>query len=54
MPIGRSRKRRSYLEQNAAATEVELTVDDRAHIDAALPTASGDRLDPQGMTSLDD
>jgi aryl-alcohol dehydrogenase-like predicted oxidoreductase len=35
-------KRRSYLEQNAAASEVELSEDDLRRLDA-LGTASGDR-----------
>jgi len=45
-------KRRSYLEQNAAATAVELTEDDLARIDAELPAASGDRYDAAGMASV--
>jgi len=38
-------KRREYLEQNVAATEIELTDDDMARIDAAAPkgAAAGDR-----------
>ncbi len=45
-------KRRTYLEQNAAAVEVELTDDDLARIDAELPKAHGDRYDQQGMAAL--
>jgi aryl-alcohol dehydrogenase-like predicted oxidoreductase len=45
-------KRRSYLEQNAGAVEVELGADDLARIDAELPAAAGDRYDPQGMTTV--
>ncbi len=45
-------KRRSYLEQNAAAAEVELTADDLAQIEAELPQAAGDRYDAQGMTTV--
>jgi aryl-alcohol dehydrogenase-like predicted oxidoreductase len=38
-------KRRAYLEQNVAASEIELTGDDLARIDAAAPqgAAAGDR-----------
>jgi aryl-alcohol dehydrogenase-like predicted oxidoreductase len=44
-------KRRKYLEQNAAATDVELSEDDVARIDEALPAgaASGDRYPAGAM-----
>jgi aryl-alcohol dehydrogenase-like predicted oxidoreductase len=45
-------KRRSYLEENAAAVEIELTPDDLARIDAELPRAAGDRYDEAGMASV--
>src|SRR5213079_1041203 len=45
-------KRRSYLEQNAAAVDVELTDEDLARIDAELPAAAGDRYDEYGMASV--
>jgi aryl-alcohol dehydrogenase-like predicted oxidoreductase len=45
-------KRRSYLEQNAAATDVELSGDDLARIGAEMPAAAGDRYDPSGMQAL--
>jgi aryl-alcohol dehydrogenase-like predicted oxidoreductase len=45
-------KRRTYLEENARALEVELSADDLAHIDAALPEAAGDRYDEQGMRTV--
>jgi aryl-alcohol dehydrogenase-like predicted oxidoreductase len=45
-------KRRSYLEQNAAADDVGLTDDDLARIDAELPRAAGDRYDEAGMASV--
>jgi aryl-alcohol dehydrogenase-like predicted oxidoreductase len=45
-------KRRTYLEQNAGAVDVELTDDDLARIDAEIPTAAGDRYDKQGMTTV--
>jgi aryl-alcohol dehydrogenase-like predicted oxidoreductase len=45
-------KRRSYLEQNAAAVDVELTDDDLARIDAELPAAVRARYDSRGMQAL--
>jgi aryl-alcohol dehydrogenase-like predicted oxidoreductase len=45
-------KRRSYLEQNVAALDVELTGEDLAHIDAELPPVAGDRYDEAGMASV--
>jgi aryl-alcohol dehydrogenase-like predicted oxidoreductase len=45
-------KRRSYLEDNAAAVDVELTGEELARIDAELPEASGDRYDEAGMASI--
>jgi aryl-alcohol dehydrogenase-like predicted oxidoreductase len=45
-------KRRSYLEENLAATDVELTGDDLARIDAELPQAAGDRYDATGMLTV--
>jgi aryl-alcohol dehydrogenase-like predicted oxidoreductase len=45
-------KRRTYLEQNAAAVDVELTADDLARIDAELPSVAGDRYDEAGMASV--
>ena len=45
-------KRREYLEQNAAAADVELTADDLARIDDELPAAAGDRYDKAGMASV--
>lgn len=46
-------KRRKYLEENAAAADVELTDDDLALIDAELPEVSGERYDEAGMASVD-
>jgi aryl-alcohol dehydrogenase-like predicted oxidoreductase len=46
-------KRRRYLEQNAAATDVELTQDDLARIDAELPQVAGARYDEAGMSTVD-
>jgi aryl-alcohol dehydrogenase-like predicted oxidoreductase len=45
-------KRRSYLEQNVAASEVELSPDDLARIESELPEAVGDRYDAAGMSTL--
>ncbi|HEV7527367.1 MAG TPA: aldo/keto reductase [Solirubrobacteraceae bacterium] len=45
-------KRRTYLEENAAAVNVELTADDLARIDAELPQAAGQRYDEAGMASV--
>jgi aryl-alcohol dehydrogenase-like predicted oxidoreductase len=45
-------KRRSYLEQNAGAVDVELSDEDLARIDAELPQVSGERYDETGMASV--
>jgi aryl-alcohol dehydrogenase-like predicted oxidoreductase len=45
-------KRRAYLEQNAAAVEVELTADDLSRIDAEVPETVGERYDEAGMASV--
>ena len=45
-------KRRSYLEQNAAAVDVELTDEDLRRIDAELPAVAGERYDESGMASV--
>ncbi len=45
-------KRRTYLEQNAAAADVELSDADLARIEAELPAASGERYDEAGMASV--
>ncbi|MFE1752906.1 aldo/keto reductase [Streptomyces anandii] len=45
-------KRRTYLEQNAGAVDVELTADDLARIDAELPRAAGARYDEAGMRAV--
>jgi aryl-alcohol dehydrogenase-like predicted oxidoreductase len=45
-------KRRTYLEQNVAAVEVELAEEDLARIDAELPPVAGDRYDDAGMASV--
>jgi len=45
-------KRRRYLEENAAAADVELSADDLARIAAELPPAAGARYDEAGMASV--
>jgi aryl-alcohol dehydrogenase-like predicted oxidoreductase len=45
-------KRRKYLEQNAAAADVELTEQDLARLDQELPPTAGDRYDEAGMAAL--
>jgi aryl-alcohol dehydrogenase-like predicted oxidoreductase len=45
-------KRRTYLEQNAAAADVELTQEDLERIDAELPQVAGERYDEAGMASV--
>ncbi|MFD8570484.1 aldo/keto reductase [Streptomyces sp. NPDC059639] len=45
-------KRRTYLEQNVGALDVELTADDLARIDAELPEAAGERYDERGMSAV--
>jgi aryl-alcohol dehydrogenase-like predicted oxidoreductase len=45
-------KRRTYLEQNAAAVDIELSSEDLARIDAELPEAAGDRYDEANMAAV--
>ena len=45
-------KRRKYLEENAAAVDVELTPDDLARIEQELPEDLGERYDEVGMASV--
>jgi aryl-alcohol dehydrogenase-like predicted oxidoreductase len=45
-------KRRTYLEQNAGAVDVELTGEDLARIDAELPPVAGERYDETGMAAV--
>jgi aryl-alcohol dehydrogenase-like predicted oxidoreductase len=45
-------KRRSYLEQNVGALDVELAADELARIDAEIPGAAGARYDEAGMQSV--
>ena len=45
-------KRRTYLEQNAQAVDVQLTTDDLVRIDAELPETAGERYNEAGMASV--
>jgi aryl-alcohol dehydrogenase-like predicted oxidoreductase len=47
-------KRRAYLEQNLAATEIVLTPDELRHLDDVAPAgvAAGDRYPPEMMARL--
>jgi aryl-alcohol dehydrogenase-like predicted oxidoreductase len=45
-------KRRKYLEENAAAVDVELTGEDLERINAELPDVAGERYDEAGMASV--
>jgi aryl-alcohol dehydrogenase-like predicted oxidoreductase len=45
-------KRRTYLEENAAAVDVDLTEDDLARIAAELPEVAGDRYNEAGMAAV--
>jgi len=46
-------KRRKYLEENAAAVDLELTEDDLNRIDAEMPAVAGARYNEAGMASVD-
>jgi aryl-alcohol dehydrogenase-like predicted oxidoreductase len=45
-------KRRKYLEENAAAVDVELTAEDLKRIEAEVPQPAGDRYDEAGMAAV--
>ena len=45
-------KRRTYLEQNAGAADVQLSADDLAKIEAELPEPAGDRYNEAGMQTV--
>lgn len=44
-------KRRTYVEQNAEAVEIELSEDELVRL-SELPTAAGERYDEAGMRSV--
>ncbi len=45
-------KRRTYLEDNAGAADVELTAEDLARIEAELPPVAGERYNESGMAGV--
>jgi aryl-alcohol dehydrogenase-like predicted oxidoreductase len=45
-------KRMSYLEENLAAADVQLSDEEVQRIADVVPTAAGERYDPQGMRSV--
>jgi aryl-alcohol dehydrogenase-like predicted oxidoreductase len=45
-------KRRTYLEENLAAAEVELSSEEVAHISEAVPEAAGPRYEERGMSTV--
>jgi aryl-alcohol dehydrogenase-like predicted oxidoreductase len=45
-------KRRTYLEDNAGAADVELTAEDLARIEAELPPVAGERYNEAGMAGV--
>jgi aryl-alcohol dehydrogenase-like predicted oxidoreductase len=45
-------KRRKYLEENAAATDIELSDEDLSRIDDELPEVSGERYEETGMAAV--
>jgi aryl-alcohol dehydrogenase-like predicted oxidoreductase len=45
-------KRRSYLEENAAAADIELTDEDLSRIDDELPEVAGERYEEAGMAAV--
>jgi aryl-alcohol dehydrogenase-like predicted oxidoreductase len=45
-------KRRKYLEENAAAADVELSDEELARIEAELPEVAGERYEEVGMAQV--
>jgi aryl-alcohol dehydrogenase-like predicted oxidoreductase len=45
-------KRRTYLEENAAAADIELTDEDLSRINDELPEVSGERYEEVGMAAV--
>jgi aryl-alcohol dehydrogenase-like predicted oxidoreductase len=45
-------KRRTYLEENAAAADIELTDEDLSRINDELPEVSGERYEETGMAAV--
>lgn len=45
-------KRRSYLEENLAAADIDLSAEELARISEAIPSAAGERYDASGMATV--
>jgi aryl-alcohol dehydrogenase-like predicted oxidoreductase len=45
-------RRRNYLEENAAAVDVELSDEELARIEEELPEPAGERYSPEGMATI--
>jgi aryl-alcohol dehydrogenase-like predicted oxidoreductase len=45
-------KRRTYLEQNAAAVDIDLSAEDLERIDSELPEVAGDHYNEAGMAAV--
>ena len=45
-------KRRSYLEENLAAADVELSAEESERIAAAVPAAAGERYPAEAMRTV--
>ena len=45
-------KRRSYLEENLAAADIDLSPEELARISEAIPSAAGERYDASGMATV--
>jgi aryl-alcohol dehydrogenase-like predicted oxidoreductase len=45
-------KRRTYLEENLAAADIELSAEDLKRIESELPEVAGDRYDRAGMATI--
>ena len=45
-------RRRKYLEENAAAVDVELSDEELARIEEELPEPAGERYSPEGMATV--
>jgi aryl-alcohol dehydrogenase-like predicted oxidoreductase len=46
-------KRRKYLEENAAAVDIQLTPQEVTQLEASIPQAAGDRYAPANMQAID-
>jgi aryl-alcohol dehydrogenase-like predicted oxidoreductase len=46
-------KRRAYLEENAAAFDIELTDEEHEALEEAAAEVAGERYEPAGMKSVE-